>query len=140
MQLTLHPKRPVYSVKEVCAHTGEVRCYEDDQLVYCKKPPLHAASYQDGRLHSIQDRPALFSDWVATWYVNGVIHRPGDAFARVDVKRQMFEWFHDGLRDRDGGPAVVDMRNGLLQWWVRGVLVYEAKATAKELEQYISCV
>jgi hypothetical protein len=140
MHLKLHPKRPEYSRKVIRRDTQEVRCYNDaGELVYHKVPPDFAASYCKGQLHSVRDRPALFSQWVASWYTHGVLDRPGDAFARVDAKRQVFEYFCNGLRHRDGNkPAVVDVQCGVLQWWVCGVLVYESTAAHDEIVKYIS--
>ena len=67
----------------------------------------------NGKLHSLDDRPASSQPGRAGWFQNGKLHRVGGPAIIIGTYQ---EWYQDGLRHRLDGPAVVD---GACQEWYR---------------------
>jgi hypothetical protein len=66
----------------------------------------HAFSGVDGRLHSVNDQPAVvYTDGTKWWYKQGQIHRDGGP--AVVHPNGVEEWWQNNKRHRTGGPAVI---------------------------------
>jgi hypothetical protein len=91
-------------------------------------------SYLNGKLHSFDDKPALYSketlsddDYIlSAWYKDGVLHRdniysqdaehPRDKPAvyektfdpRTQTYRKSISWYIDGRKHRENGPAIIE--------------------------------
>jgi hypothetical protein len=81
-------------------------------------------SYQQklhGRLHSINDEPALIDQYGSKWwYKDDELHRDNDDPAVVHPNGTMM-WYKNGKCHRDNGlPAIISATGGDL-WYVNGI-------------------
>ena len=127
---------------------GLLHSYHDEPAIsdYFKK-----SWFNDGKLHRDGDKPSCISRHYQSWYKNGKRHREADkpAFIAEDNSQ---EWWVNGVRHREGdkpaiessnimecwkngmrhreiadGPAVIDNRLGLQEWWVYGEYKYSLR-------------
>ena len=82
------------------------------------------SSFQDSRLHSFDDQPALRFGNRHAWYRDGELHRDGDQPALIKKHRQV--WFSHGQIHRAVGPALIWGRHRVR--FRRGVPVDEVGA------------
>lgn len=84
--------------------------------------------YQHGVLHNDDGPARVVEDFVYEWWVNGKRHRENGP--AVEYREDgAFEWWVDGKRHRVDGPAVKNA-DGSEEWWLNGVQVDEATVSS----------
>ena len=77
---------------------------------------------EEGELHSYNNLPAKVYWGNREWYKNGVLHNDIDLPAVVSAQGDL-EYYQNGKRHRDNGPAVI-RRNGVCSWYKDGIHLY----------------
>lgn len=92
----------------------------------------HAFVHVDGKMHSVDDAPAvIYADGARWWYREGKIHRIGGP--AVIFPNGVEEWWQNNQRHRPDGPAIIYPDTdkvspelcGVKQWWAHGRLIRE---------------
>jgi hypothetical protein len=80
--------------------------FTQDGVTYC---------YRYGKLHSVNDRPAVIFDGTRQWFRYGNLHRDNDLPAVINDEIRM-SWYWNGYLHRNGDqPAVVSV-DGCQEW------------------------
>jgi hypothetical protein len=72
----------------------------------------------NGRLHSLDDKPAKVTDGTYEWFKNGQRHRDNNKPAIIYPSGAK-SWYKDNLVHRDDGPAFT-YSNGDEAWYMNG--------------------
>ena len=75
--------------------------------------------YLFGRLHSINDLPAIDVGCAKYWYCNGKQHRENDLPAIIDADGNKY-WYYNGKQHRENNLPAIICSNGIKYWYYDG--------------------
>ncbi len=105
-----------------------IAMYRERKFKYLDNPYVEGTTvacvesrwFVDGQLHRNNDMPAIEKPTKCVWYKHGKKHRSTGAPAVIGKNNGRMEWWIEGLRHREYGPAVVDIY-GSMTWYYYGL-------------------